>query len=890
MSDIEPGRQSSLSQDHPKETESISSTDDVMDLLNFADDEDPVNSDVTNEVEEDNEADDDTFDTDSDVLAATALEQVRGHADESRAFPEAGHPYARIPSPAALGERPQVPPEAFDLSNDELASLRYFTIWSECRSTVAVYNKTVDFLRSLGHAMLSLHEVRKLARAVTGQEVLRADMCVRSCIAYVGAFSDLNHCPTCNEPRWRQQPSGRKQKSRKQYTYTPFTPRIRALFRNASTAQLLRSRDETLRAAKQDVREGTLVYADWSSGALARRLPLMETRDGAFTLSIDGAQFTHKTRSACWLILLVLLNIPASQGRYRKSNTIVLAAIPGPRNVGDIDSFLYFFFQEMAAAARGVWMWDAWTNQHFLWHGYLVAALGDQPASAKLSGLVGHNGCHGCRFCHIVGILSNKRGDKSQRGSYYFPLADIADSAIPARKVPRPATPYNPLDLPLRTESQYKAQLLLMAAETSDKGRATLRMHTGVSRRPLITASPFFSFPTFYPPDLAHLIFLNVTPHYWHYWIDKVLPKDEVDDFKTIMASASLDLPASFGLSPRTLPDSPGSGYRMHEWSAWLFWYSVPLLLSSNAFPTPLLIHWVSFVRAAHLATAYSLTSDDVDAMQAGFLKVALDNERLYIANDPGKIYLATMSIHQLLHVAHLTRELGPLAQLSQLPMERAIGEAGRSIHSAKEPWVNLANNITDDTVLHALQLCLPQSSNEGSRSAAGAVRTLGSRLSRPSARNDEKQKLLLALQNWLQDQYDNRDADEPYIAYYGVLHLGDDKLSSEWRDRGLAEGHKRASFFEVSPLYLASKSLTCRCTSTRMTICAILRRLFVFSPIQHPPNSFALQISCSDDLPTAYKIRQARRTNMLSSRPTKSYAKLAFSACTEESGSSSRR
>ena len=54
-----------------------------MDLLNFAINEDPVNSDVTDEVEEDDEADDDTFDAHSDVLAATALEQVRGHPDDS---------------------------------------------------------------------------------------------------------------------------------------------------------------------------------------------------------------------------------------------------------------------------------------------------------------------------------------------------------------------------------------------------------------------------------------------------------------------------------------------------------------------------------------------------------------------------------------------------------------------------------------------------------------------------------------------------------------------------------------------------------------------------------------------------------------------------------------
>ena len=94
-----------------------------------------------------------------------------------------------------------------------------------------------------------------------------------------------------------------------------------------------------------------------------------------------------------------------------------------------------------------------------------------------------------------------------------------------------------------------------MANDTSKKAQAAIRLHIGVSRRPLITASPLFSFPTFNPPDLAHLLFLNVTPHYWHYWLVKVLQKDEVSTFKNVMTSASLDLPASFGMPPRTLPD-----------------------------------------------------------------------------------------------------------------------------------------------------------------------------------------------------------------------------------------------------------------------------------------------------------------------------------------------
>ena len=123
-----------------------------------------------------------------------------------------------------------------------------------------------------------------------------------------------------------------------------------------------------------------------------------------------------------------------------------------------------------------------------------------------------------------------------------------------------------------------------------------------------------------------------------------------------------------------------------------------------NFFPTTILNHWVKFVRTVPLANAYSSTTNDVDHMEKAFRRVALDNARLYIAKDPSNIYLATMSIHQLLLVAQLTQELGPLAQVSQLPVERAIGEAIRSVQSAKN--LGSISQITS----RMAQFCAPRS------------------------------------------------------------------------------------------------------------------------------------------------------------------------------------
>ena len=106
MSDIEPGNQSLLSTDHPPPAGRNLTSEDGVDPLQIAADEDSITSDATDQVDDDDETDIDTFDVDTDVLVARALEEVRGRVDGSTAFPQAESPYARIPFPTAPGDRP----------------------------------------------------------------------------------------------------------------------------------------------------------------------------------------------------------------------------------------------------------------------------------------------------------------------------------------------------------------------------------------------------------------------------------------------------------------------------------------------------------------------------------------------------------------------------------------------------------------------------------------------------------------------------------------------------------------------------------------------------------------------------------------------------------------
>jgi hypothetical protein len=130
-----------------------------------------------------------------------------------------------------------------------------------------------------------------------------------------------------------------------------------------------------------------------------------DSRDIAFSMSRDGAQLTMKKQSETWLVMLILLNLPA-EIRVKSGQTIICFATPGPHAPGNLESFAYIVFKEMIMASEGIWTWDAVDSSYFVNHAYLCMALGDMLGSAKLSGMAGHSAIYGDRFSMVKGARS----------------------------------------------------------------------------------------------------------------------------------------------------------------------------------------------------------------------------------------------------------------------------------------------------------------------------------------------------------------------------------------------------------------------------------------------------------------------------------------------------
>jgi len=98
-------------------------------------------------------------------------------------------------------------------------------------------------------------------------------MCVKTCVAYVGPFRDLDTCPYCGElcydPIKLAASNGKTKVARREFHTMPIGPQLQALWRNKDSAQQMRYRDirtkEILKELGQN--DGIPSYYDFFHGS-----------------------------------------------------------------------------------------------------------------------------------------------------------------------------------------------------------------------------------------------------------------------------------------------------------------------------------------------------------------------------------------------------------------------------------------------------------------------------------------------------------------------------------------------------------------------------------------------------------------------------------------------
>jgi hypothetical protein len=109
---------------------------------------------------------------------------------------------------------------------------------------------------NLAKPILSYDTVKCRIAEISGVTPIREDMCVNTCIAFTGPFSEYDTCPYCAEHHYDKQKSRADKKLGRQQFYTlPIGPQLQVLWRSLESAKSIRHR---LECTQQIIDELTL--------------------------------------------------------------------------------------------------------------------------------------------------------------------------------------------------------------------------------------------------------------------------------------------------------------------------------------------------------------------------------------------------------------------------------------------------------------------------------------------------------------------------------------------------------------------------------------------------------------------------------------------------------
>ncbi|KAI0352686.1 hypothetical protein OH77DRAFT_1408449 [Trametes cingulata] len=613
--------------------------------------------------------------------------------------------------------------EPFKITDEDvLLSIKIF---------LAVANASEDTYNAIREAImgrfpdvsiLTLYKVKKTIEELTGVVGQKDDMCVNSCIGYTGPYAAFEHCPKCGQDRYCPVKSRAGTKVARQ-TFTSMLPstQVQAFYASEDVANEMGWFHETALRIIASTPPGASSLSEFqdivSSAELLQRVAngTIKAYDAVLMFSIDGAQLYQNKESDCWMSLWLLGNIRPEK-RFKKAYILPGVIIPGPNHPKDLDSFLFPSFYHVAGVMReGLPIYHAPLRARVASNPFFAFGMADGPGMAMFEGTVGHHGAFGCRvLCGLLG--RHKPGCPHYYPALLRPLGD-----------PAPGSDHDDISLAsLRGPSveEYNRNLQLLLSARNDTQYKQLRRATGLCKPSIVSGLPrALPIPFCFPPDLMHLSWLNIPELYLSLWRGTIKGSTRSDPKSWVCAVWATDekwtahgrrverampfLPGFFDRPPRNIAEKVNSGYKATEYKTWFYNYA-PAMLRNELSEA----YWEQLCELVHGVTllyAESIRPEEIVESKQHLSAAVLHHEILYYARDPDRLHVVRPCIHSVWHAPDMVVLLGSLICLTQLPMERLIGDLGGQIKQPSNPFANLSQRALRRCQENALKALDPR-------------------------------------------------------------------------------------------------------------------------------------------------------------------------------------
>ena len=199
--------------------------------------------------------------------------------------------------------------------------------------------------------ILLYYLVKKLVSEITGVIAVYDDMCINSCHAFMGPFSQHNSCTICGEAQYNmvQLASTDKKVPCQQFCMILLSPQLQALCQSHTGATNMWYLDQKLKDVMKMLENlqmdngSNIIYNNILCGSEAQDLAdrvAITAYDTLVLCSLDGAQLYQNMKSDTWLSIWVIHNF-SLDSRYQKQHVFPGTIIPGPNKLKITDSYLY---------------------------------------------------------------------------------------------------------------------------------------------------------------------------------------------------------------------------------------------------------------------------------------------------------------------------------------------------------------------------------------------------------------------------------------------------------------------------------------------------------------------------------------------------------------------